>query len=96
MTDRSTFDHIENWLQTSGKFAQENCVIVLVGNKTDHPKRVVTKEEGEAFAEKHGIGYVETSVRDKINVNEPFLYITKKLLQSKGTTVAWWKNQQFE
>ena len=95
VTDRSTFDNIEKWLQSVSSQGSENCFVVLVGNKTDLSTREVTQEEGEALAEKHGVGYAETSARNRVNVDEPFLYVTKRMLQSKGTNIVWWKNSKF-
>ena len=96
VTNRTTFTNIENWLKTVSTNSSENVVVILVGNKTDLTERTVTQEEAEAVAEKHGISYVETSVRDNSNVSEPFLQLTKKLLKGKGTNIAWWKKANFE
>ena len=96
VTNRTTFTNIESWLKTVSTNSSENVLVILVGNKTDLTERTVTQEEAEAVAEKHGISYVETSVRDNSNVSEPFLQLTKKLLQTKGTNIAWWKKANFE
>ena len=46
---------------------------VLVGNKSDMTdEKAVTDEEIQAMADKLGVQYFETSVKDKVNVKEPF------------------------
>ena len=90
------FESLENWYERAVSQGPENCAIGLVGTKADLTDRKVTQEEAETFAEKHNIVYAETSARDNNNVDQPFLQVTKKLLQSKGTSISWWKKQTFQ
>ena len=96
VTYRKTFEHIEDWLQAIATHSPKHCITVLVGNKTDQPRRQVTTEEAEKYAKDNNVDYVEASNKDGVNVNEPFLLVTRKLLQSKGVLIAWWKCNQFE
>ena len=44
---------------------------MLIGNKSDlESKRQVTKEEGEQFAQEHGLFFIETSAKTATNVDE--------------------------
>ncbi|RUS88303.1 hypothetical protein EGW08_003941, partial [Elysia chlorotica] len=74
VTNRKSFDHIEDLLEEVRRYAHEDIVIFIVGNKADHneSKREVSYEEGKQFADYHGLSYVETSARDNVNVNEAF------------------------
>ncbi|RYH04738.1 hypothetical protein EON65_46650 [archaeon] len=38
-----------------------------------HTRRVITTEEGQAFAEDHGLAYIETSAKSADGVDEAFL-----------------------
>lgn len=50
--------------------------VMLVGNKCDLTQsRVVTTEEGVAFAEKNGLSFIETSALDATNVDEAFTQV---------------------
>ena len=91
VADRTTFTNIETWLGAVSRYCTETTIAVLVGNKSDFTERQVSQEEARSLAEKHGITYFEVSVRDNNNVKEPFMELTKRLLQSKGTSVPWWK-----
>ena len=50
---------------------------MLLGNKCDlSDSRVVSKERGQLFADKHGIKFMETSAKANINIEEvSILYI---------------------
>merc|ERR1712217_990073 len=55
--------------------------VVLCANKTDLPKRQVTKAEGMQFAAKHGMYYFETSASSGENVIEAMNCIFEKYVQ---------------
>jgi GTP-binding nuclear protein Ran len=52
--------------------------MVVVGNKKDVRERKILKEE-VSFPELHGYNYVETSTKDKIDVEKPLLLLARKL-----------------
>ena len=61
------------WLKHIEKYAKENVLKFLVGNKVDlDEKRVIKKEEANQFAEEHNLPYIETSAKDGINIEELF------------------------
>ena len=65
--------NLDNWLEEIHKFAEDNVSIILVGMKSDADKdRKVSVEEGMAFAEKHGMRFLEASAKNEINVKEVF------------------------
>ena len=53
---------------------KEDIVMVLAGNKCDlsDDHRQISKEEGAAFASKHGMEFFETSTKEDINVRKSF------------------------
>ena len=65
VTDRSSFDRLKWWqaeIEMHSKVGESPRVIV-VANKIDMKKRVVTKEEGEKWAQEREMLYHETSGR---------------------------------
>ena len=65
--------------------------LILAGNKCDLvDQRAVTKEEGQELAKEYGIDFFETSAAKRINVNELFIQLGRKLLQihNKGGDAA--------
>jgi Ras-related protein Rab-1A len=74
ITDRESFDNVKQWLNEIDKYACENVNKLLVGNKSDlDNKRQVDFEEGKAFADQHGIPFLETSAKSSTNVEKSFL-----------------------
>ncbi|GJN30888.1 hypothetical protein PR202_gb19233 [Eleusine coracana subsp. coracana] len=72
---RETFDHVERWLKEAEELAPANLTVVLVGNKCDlSHKRSVSLEEGQEFADKHGLIFMESSAKSNQNVEEVMVY----------------------
>ncbi|XP_016137003.1 ras-related protein Rab-11A-like [Sinocyclocheilus grahami] len=68
-----TYENAERWLKELQNHADSNIVIMLVGNKSDlRHLRAVPMDESKAFAEKHGLSFLETSALDSSNVELAF------------------------
>lgn len=61
-----------------------DMVIMLIGNKADlgETKRRVTTEEGERFAKKHGLIFIETSAKTAYNVEDAFLQTSHTIFKN--------------
>lgn len=54
VTSALSFKHVADWLKELKQYADNNIVILLVGNKTDlRDKREVKKEDAAAYADQH-------------------------------------------
>lgn len=74
VTDRATFDRLQNWYDTVKQHAKENAQIFLVGNKCDEEdNRQVSTQEGEDLANQWGINFLEASAKTGQNVNDVFI-----------------------
>lgn len=68
-----TYENVNRWLQELRNHADQNVVVVLVGNKSDlRHLRTVPTEEARMFAETNGLSFVETSALDSTNVKAVF------------------------
>jgi Ras-related protein Rab-2A len=66
---------------------------MLVGNKSDlEAKREVSKEEGEAFAAKNGLFFLETSAKTAVNVEAAFLETARKIYEATEKGGLEWGN----
>ncbi|KAJ1670309.1 Ras- protein Rab-2-B [Coemansia sp. RSA 1694] len=82
ITRRDTFDHLATWLADARKHSNANTTIMLIGNKCDlEAKRSVSREEGEEFASKNGLYFIETSAKTATNVEEAFVQTAKDIYE---------------
>ena len=64
ITSSETFQHIQNWIEDIRNQSPKTVLIILIGNKIDlEDKRVISYDEGNEFAIKHGIIFAETSAK---------------------------------
>ncbi|KAL2227475.1 ras-related protein Rab2BV [Sesamum indicum] len=82
MTKRQTFENVQRWLRELRDHADSNIVIMLAGNKSDlNHLRVVTEHDAQAFAEKEGLSFLETSALEAHNVEKAFQTILLDIYQ---------------
>lgn len=68
-----TYENVERWLRELRDHADQNIVIMLVGNKSDlRHLRMVPTEESKSFAERNSLSFIETSALDSSNVEAAF------------------------
>lgn len=68
-----TYENVERWLRELRDHADQNIVIMLVGNKSDlRHLRAVPTDEAKNFAEQHSLSFIETSALDSTNVELAF------------------------
>ena len=73
ITDRNSFEKVEDWIRDVRNLAPPECVLVLFGNKLDlAAQRAVPTEEGQELASKHGLVFFETSAATGENVAKAF------------------------
>ncbi|KAL9106345.1 MAG: hypothetical protein Q9227_008614 [Pyrenula ochraceoflavens] len=93
ITRRNTFEAVTAWLQDLHQIAEEEIVVILVGNKTDlaeksididgRTKRAVTREEAEAWCQDNQVlSYVETSAKSGEGVERAFLEVAERIYQN--------------
>ena len=79
--DKRTFERAKQWLDTVRAEVTSDCVIGLVGNKSDRKDRVVPQSEGAEFARMEGILFFETSAKDNRGIDDMFMEFSKLLAQ---------------
>ena len=82
ITSRDSFKELENWLGEVERNASSQILKILIGNKCDlEEEREISKDEGEAFAMRNGMQYIETSAKINTNVNEAFEALAKIMVE---------------
>ena len=83
VTEKESFESLNNWLIEIEKNANKNVVKILIGNKSDlEDKRVISYSQAKDFADSNGLKYVETSAKTNNNVTEAFSEIGKELMEA--------------
>jgi small GTP-binding protein len=80
LTNRKSFDSVEQWLDSLRDHGDPDVVKVLVGNKLDLAgKRKVSGEEARTLASKHRMVYLEVSAKEGVGVDEVFEKLTGEI-----------------
>ncbi|KAJ5816878.1 hypothetical protein N7447_009111 [Penicillium robsamsonii] len=59
-------------------------VKIVAGNKCDlKDDRVVTSRDGLVYARKHGCGFMETSARETVNIEETFAHLVRRVVEAR-------------
>lgn len=95
ITKTSSFENVARWLKELRDHADANIVVMLVGNKSDlRHLRSVKTEDAQAYCEREGLSFIETSALEATNVEKAFqqtlteIYhiVSKKQLEAEEPT----------
>ena len=85
ITDRESFDQVQQWMNEIDQHASQDVCRLLVGNKADlDDKRAVKTEEGENLARQFGIPFLETSAKQSLNVDNMFTTMAQAMKKKAG------------
>lgn len=88
VTDRASFEALKDvWLKEV-TMAPKAVIKMIVGNKVDLPDRVVTREEGMAFAREQSTLFVEASAKTAVGVKQTFEELVRKILQTPELCIS--------
>lgn len=81
ITRRDSFKHVSSWLEDAKSLASSTLQVMLVGNKTDlETHRQVSTEEGQNYANQHGLLFCETSAKSR-EVDHCFKSLAERIYQ---------------
>jgi Ras-related protein Rab-1A len=81
ISDKSSFDNLQNWIKMAFDKNKNSIVNLLIGNKCDKEnERKISQNEGEHLAKENKFYFLETSAKNDENVLNLFYYITYKLI----------------
>ena len=81
VTDKKSFNNLQNWIKQINESQPEAMVKIIVGNKSDckENERQVTFAEGQAMGNKYGVNFIQCSAKDNYNISEIFTTIGKPI-----------------
>ncbi len=87
VTNKDSFKNLENWLIEIEKNSNQKVLKILIGNKCDLTEdREITTEEGQTFANRNGMEFMETSAKMNTNVSEAFETLGKLMIEFNSKT----------
>ena len=81
--DLNSFLNIKKIMNTIKENDAMDNYKVLVGNKCESFKRLITEEEGKKLADEYNMDFIEVSAKEDKNIFELFMFIINKLLKDK-------------
>jgi small GTP-binding protein len=81
VTNKSSFEKIQEWVQSIIDNTEKNIKMVIIGNKIDLPREVTT-EEGRKLAEHYKVPFFETSAKDNIGISDFIRKIISEVMES--------------
>ena len=82
ITDYTSFENCQVWIKELKEHNEENCKLIIVGNKWDlQESRAVSTEEGEKLAQTHDAAFFESSALTGENVQALFETLITKIIE---------------
>jgi len=86
ITSKITFKNVTRWLNEVREMADQDILIILVGNKCDlEQQREVATQEATAFAEANRISFLETSALNGRSVTQAFENLLNDIYKTAST-----------
>lgn len=89
ITSEKSFQSVENWLKEIKNNAPEDCIVFLIGNKSDlTEERKVEHDDAQKFADSKNIFFVEVSAKKGINISLMFERMGKELVKNAQRKIS--------
>ena len=77
---KRSFESLDTWLKESAKFGAKGLKVVVLANKVDGKKRVVSLKDGQAWAAARGYRYFDTSAASGDNIEQAFMDLFRQVV----------------
>ena len=95
VTNKDSFKNLDNWLEVIENNASDNVLKILIGNKIDLVDEIEVKhEEGQQFANRFNMQFIETSAKLDTNVSEAFETLAKLMIECNKQAPLTQKNTE--
>ena len=83
ITNRNSFENVQDWIDEVKSQTPKEILLVLVGNKIDlENERVVSFDEGKKLSENNDMLFFETSAKNGNGINDVFLNSCREIYQN--------------
>ena len=89
-TKVSSFQNLPKWLQKIKTHASDSAEILILCNKSDAKEEEVevSNDLADDFSRKSGIPILATSARGNVNIEEPFITMSERILYTSNTKAS--------
>lgn len=99
ITSIKSFEKAQEWIEDLSIKKPDNCLKVLIGNKSDlTSERRVERNIAEEFAKENNLLFAETSAKNNINIEEIFseiiAHLPRTVIEEKQKVINLGKNKQ--
>ena len=85
ITNKSSFESLDRWLDELKNNGDDDVSIMLVGNKNDlDSDRAISLEDGKKFAEFRKMAFIETSALNGDNIEKAFSELISDVYKSQN------------
>jgi small GTP-binding protein len=80
LSNRPSFEHLDDWVTSFRSSSSDRAILFLVGNKSDLAEnRMISEEEAKEWADNHSCSYTETSARSGSGIAQLFKAVAATL-----------------
>ncbi|KAL4708824.1 hypothetical protein ACJJTC_019340 [Scirpophaga incertulas] len=84
ISEPKSLEKLQEWVEELQVYStKKNIVCLVVGNKIDKP-RAVQREQGQAFAQKHRMLFIESSAKTQEGITLAFEELVQKIIETPG------------
>ena len=82
VTQRSSFEHLNQWINEAKSTGCQDCVVCVCANKTGELSASVTASEGRTWSLERGYLFFECSAKNGLNVDGMFTQIFDQIVSN--------------
>ena len=87
VTNQKTFSDLQYWIESMNSHLYDDIdliPVIIIGNKIDLPKRIVTKEIAEKYAKDKNFNYYETSAKTGDGIEIAIKELARRVINNGG------------
>ena len=85
LTQISTFNNLQNWIESVQEKVQDQLPLVIVGNKTDLIEHQVTTDMIKNLSKKYEVEIFKTSAKNGDESGKPLIRLAEEIIENKKT-----------